>query len=108
MQKERCEEDLKGKYFKVVPDDYKRIHHGTVVVQDKKTKDVVLVVNFIPFKEMAAEKLVEFEKLTTTLVSLKSGASSIELNGAKCTGQMYALGWRAGICIHVKYFVYSM
>ncbi len=54
---------------------------------------------------MAVEQLVDFEKLITTLVNLTHGASSIELNGVKYIGQMYALGWRADMWFHVKNFV---
>ena len=97
MQRERCMEDVDGKVFVELPEDYVRIHHGTVVVQDGSSKEIVLVVQFTPFAEITTDDYKEFNELCTKLVDLKPGASRIHCNKALRTGQMHALDWRKGL-----------
>jgi hypothetical protein len=68
--------------------------HNTVVVQDKMTKEVVLVASFTPFIDMKIEEYTSVQTLTKEFIK----ASKIKNNGAHRggSGTMLGLGWWAG------------
>jgi hypothetical protein len=90
--------ELKGTFLSECPATYKRLTHGRVVIQDKATNEIALVVCFTPFQEMSTEVYSKFEELTSMLAEVSEGASNIAGNGAHRGGGgiMKALGWRVG------------
>jgi hypothetical protein len=89
---------LKGTIMNQPPDDYYRIHKNVVAVRDKKTKKIVLVVSFTQFKDIEGKnEYADLNKLTKSLMQLRTGSNLVSSNGAQRGGEMYALGWRGGI-----------
>jgi len=68
-----------------------------VVIKDKDKEDIVIVVKFKRFDEMHEEEYEEYQKLISTLINMKEGASLVTCNGPQRTRNMYALGWRASM-----------
>lgn len=64
---------LKGTFLPECPTSYKRLTHGRVVIQDKTTNEIALVVCFRPFQEMSTEVHGEFEELTAMLGEVSKG-----------------------------------
>jgi len=79
-------------YFLSVPSDYLWLNQGTVVIKDIDKGDIVLAVKFKPFEKMPQEEYKEYEKLTSTLIKMKKGASLVTCNATQRRGHMYALG----------------
>lgn len=70
--------------------------HGTIIVIDKVTGEVMLIVEFEYFASMSTKKFKKYERASTlcfrqTQVKSKVGVNSAHKDGG---GDMYAAGWR--------------
>jgi hypothetical protein len=74
----------------------KVLNYGTVVVQDKKSHETILIVKFTPFKNMTPNEYSKFQNLTRELALVRHHVNEVKTNGPhkNCAGEMYAVGWR--------------
>jgi len=70
-----------------------------VVVQDKSLEEIVFVAKYKPFLKMTMEEFEENQKVTSTLMNVRMGASLITCNQPLRTSQMYTIGWRGGVLL---------
>ena len=100
-------ENLDKQYLHEVPNKYLHLHYGLVTIIDKSSKQIVLVVRFLPFIDMTTNEYEEYEMVTTTLITMAKGANVIKTNLAQRTGLMYASGWRGGM-FHIPNYIYNI
>jgi hypothetical protein len=76
---------------------YYRIHKNVVAVRDKKTKKIVVILAFTQFKDIEGNnECANLNKLTKSLMHLKTRSNLVSSNGAQRWGKMFALVWRGG------------
>jgi hypothetical protein len=82
------------------------LNYGTVVVQDKESRETILVVRFTPFENITLSKYSKFQKLTRELALVKDHVNEVQTNGTHkdCAGKMYAVGWQKSEFEKMLYF----
>jgi len=97
VHKNRNFENYKGEYKNCVPEKYFHIHHNIMVVQNKSSKDVVLVVRCLSFANMSIDEFAKYQKVNHMLMKMSKSIREVNTNAAQRSGTMYGLGWRGGI-----------
>jgi metal-dependent hydrolase (beta-lactamase superfamily II) len=96
FKKNRNPEDFTKIYLTHVPEKHLKLTHGLTVVQDAKSKEIVLVVRFVPFTKMSPEEFAEYQEVTCTLMKMAKTGRIVKGNGPQVSGKMFAIGWRGG------------